>query len=548
MKKGVNDTMDNYIQEIIKEKEKQDKRITDTLAATGSIPDFKNPAKQVPLIDELIIKITYLHKIFFLAELVELFSFSYSKAQLEKIVLELEKTGYIKSGVDTDYGKYFCLTKEAVYFIKYNPSFITIPIQETNISDRKIPENLFSYKCLAKITSTNIFNMQAQALHKRFKAESKEYRRNYAKMQYIRHFIYKEFLQFKEAEKELLLKELRFEQSEITRYSKSTVYSNSFSEEFANHYISIKGSDWLDKMEDYQRFRKSIIQYCLKAETGDLKRMSHFLADYFNTIMNDKKEFLKTTYQQIIKMNNSYFTNGIENVIGYMDRNGDRDIYKYQKELNRLIQTEKCLRIKKSALIKSNAYKDEKTKDELQEINRRLEALENELGFYVGRINLILNKFCGMVFYKIKENGTQDFREQDITINRLASNGIYITDFISGDNSKDIVEFAVIQNNQSSICSHVLFNKIEKTYLYCQNVLPNHEMHINVYAYGESEKADIEEALIHVKKQFKEVKGYGILFSLFDDMVKITDCKSKNTERYETYNFIRNEMNKLSSP
>ena len=533
----------NYIQEILKEKEQQDQRIQDTLATYGNIPDLENPTKPISLIKELIIKITYLHKVFFLSDIVELFSFSYSKQQLEKIVLELEETGYIQSQIDKEYGKCFCLTKQSIYFIKYNPTYITISISEVNINDDKIPDDLISYKCKSKITSSYIFNMQADKLFQKFKSEDKEYRKEYAKLQYIKHFLYKDFLQYLKSEKEKILKGLDFEQSKIERYSKSKIYSNSFSDEFVNQYITMKGTSDLEQSADYDKFRKAINIYCLKSKSRDNKYLFHFLYDFHTLIIGDKKEYLKNTYQLVLNMKNTYMRNASLKAINYINQNTNNDICKYQRELNCLLDKSLFLSAKRRNLINSNAHKDNKSIQELQSLNNKIQELEKKISSYSDYKEFTQKQFQFLSFEKIRENGVIDFKEEEITINKLSSKNIFITDIHSNETFKDIVEFAIVQKSSDGFYVDSLFRKIELAYIYYYNVLRDFDLNITIYTFGDIRKADIKKALEQVREKFEQIKEYR---SIASADINIVDCKNKNTERYQTYNFIKQEMNRIS--
>lgn len=533
----------NYIQEILKEKEQQDKRIQDTLATFGNLPDVEDPTKPVSFIKELIIKITYLHKVFFLSDLVELFRFSYSKQQLEKIVLELEETGYIKSQNDREYGKCFSLTKQSIYFIKYNSAYITVSLSDVSVNNDKIPSDLISYKCKSRITSSYIFNMQASELYQKFKNENGEYRKEYAKLQYIKHFLYKDFLQYPKSKKEEILKELDFEPSKIDKYSKSKIYSNSFADEFVNQYLIVKGTEDLEKTADYKNFRNAINTYCLKPKSRNNQCLFHFLYDFHTFTSLDKKEYLKATYELVLDMKNTYMRNANKRTVNYIDKHTDKDICKYQRELNGLLDKSLFLNAKRRNLINSHAHKDKKSISELQAVNHKIQELEHEISTYSNYKQFTQKQFQFLTYEKTRENGVIDFKEEEITINKLASKNIFITDIHSGGVFKDRIEFAVIQKNSDGFYSDSLFRKIELAYIYSYHVLKDYDWNFTIYTFGDIRKAEIEKALEQVKEKFQSIKEYRNLAST---VINVVDCKNRNTERYQTYHFIKSEMERIS--
>lgn len=531
--------MDNdYIQKLKDEKTQTDIRVINTLYRIGIIPNSSNPTKNISLLKEVIIKVIYLHKVFFLEELIELFSSCYCRQQIEETMLYLEKQGYVISKIDKEYGKCFCLTKESIFFIKFNPEFIKTNIRNVNINDDKLPQDLIKYKCISKMTSSYIFNKQVSLILESFKNQPKEDRQVYSAFEYIKHIYFKEFLLQDKNVKISLLKELNFTKDEIQKIANLQKYNEKIANVFSKQYLEVLGIDCLEDSIVYLKYKELVKRYCLKKSTRSNRATYMFLKDFSGFI--NKKEALIKILDGVLRKHNTYMRLSEKVINNYFVNNNESKIYKIQNEL---FFQEEILRIEKTDYRKLINSKTEISTEELKQVTENIVSLKTDIDNTSKYIKTLYDNFQYLIFDKIKSNGLVMFNENIITLSRLQERGIYITDIKKGE-YRNIIEFTIVQNRTQGFAFGNLFSKLEWVYLIYSNVFKEYDIQINIATLGEDRKQVINQTLGNIKNLFAEIPEYRILHSIFDDTVNVIDCKEKNLERYEVFNFIKAEMNK----
>lgn len=525
-----------YIQKLKDEKSETDIRVIKTLYRIGIIPDLSNPTKSISLLKEIVIKIIYLHKVFFLEELVELFTSCYCKQQIEETMLILEKQGYVISKIDKEYGKCFCLTKESLYFIKYNPEFIKTDIRKVNLNSDIIPQDLIKYKCASKITSSYILNQQALSILENFRNQPKEKRQAYSKYEYIKHIYFKEFLQLDNLTKISILEGLGLTDIEIQKISNLQKYTEEIANIFSKQFLKVYGMNFFDDSIEYLRYRELVKKYCLKKTTRNNRATYMFLKDFNGSV--NKKETLIKILDSILKKHNTYMRMADKLICNYFINNNKSKIYEIQ---NDLLFQEEILRIEKTYYRKLINLKTDIGIEELKQIAENINLLKNDIKARIEYIKSISVDFEFLIFSKIKPDGLVMFGEDIVTLSRLQERGIYITDIKNGE-YRNVIEFTIIQNRTQGFAFNNLFSKLEWVYLIHLNIFKEYDFQINVATYGENRKQMISQTLCNIKNLFGEIPEYRVFHSLFDDIVNVIDCKEKNFERYEVFNFIKQEM------
>jgi hypothetical protein len=94
----------NYIENLFNQETILSSNITRVLETNHILINLTDATKRLNPLQEAIVKTIYLTKIFFLEELVLLYSFPSCKQSIEKAVLDLEKMDYIKS-IATEWGE-----------------------------------------------------------------------------------------------------------------------------------------------------------------------------------------------------------------------------------------------------------------------------------------------------------------------------------------------------------------------------------------------------------------------------------------------------------
>lgn len=535
--------MNQYIQTVLDEKYNTDKRIKETIATkTGVIPRVNDPTKTLSLIEESIIKLIYLHKVFFLEEIFETFIFAYTQNQLEEILIRLEEQKYVISKKDKDLGKCFVLTKQSIYFIKYNPNFIKVDIRNVCINDDKFSQNLIKYKCISSLTSNYVLYVMAFKLHKDFFDAPKEIRKKYTRIQYLKHILFKRFLKCDMQDRILLLNELSFPDDEIERFCSIQRFTEEIAQFFAEQYLKEKGDSYLDSQKEYITFKRTVLYYCLHEETRSNKFLYAFLKDFQSN--KDKNYIISEIMGLVLIRLNNYMRTAEPRLLNYFYKTNNRDIYKWQILLYSLLEKKEIEKRNYQKLIQVNT-KTINT-DKLEAINQNIKELYQD----IESINLSINRFYRyfefLKYDRTDENDIMRFKEEKITLSKLAEKGVYISAIQKGEYKNRIV-FSIVQTRISGFSFQSLFDKLVSSYLIWLNIFNlDYELIIQICVHGEIMKQDIIQTVEKVKKLMHENPEYRFLHSIFDDIVIINNCENKNLERYEVYNIIRDEINNLS--
>lgn len=261
-----------------------------------------------------------------------------------------------------------------------------------------------------------------------------------------------------------------------------------------------------------------------------------FLKDFNGSV--NKKETLIKILDSILKKHNTYMRMADKLICNYFINNNKSKIYEIQNDL--LFQDE-ILRIEKTDYRKLINLKTDVGIEELKQIAENINLLKNDIKARIEYIKTISVDFEFLIFSKIKPDGLVMFGEDIVTLCRLQERGIYITDIKSGE-YRNIIEFTIVQNRTQGFAFNNLFSKLEWVYLIHHNIFKEYDFQINVATYGENRKQMISQTLGNIKNLFGEIPEYRVFHSLFDDVVNVIDCKEKPLERFEVFNFIKQEM------
>ena len=105
----------SYVDEILENMNQKQTNIKRNLGTTELFPIQAVPYKALDRTAELVLKFTFQIKVAFLEEFTFLFAFSLSKSSFESLIIDLEQKGFLQSKVSKEYGKYWVLTKTALY-------------------------------------------------------------------------------------------------------------------------------------------------------------------------------------------------------------------------------------------------------------------------------------------------------------------------------------------------------------------------------------------------------------------------------------------------
>jgi len=492
----------NYAKQLIENQKQKQRNITNNLETFGIFVDRNEPLRKLTLGEELILKITYDLRIAFLEEMTFIFSYCYSKGKFEEIIKSLEAQGYIQSKTSRDFGKYWTLTKTALYYIYKSPNNET---DDFTFNEDKLPNNtskLYIPKVINGCFAKEIFFKMTAELWNKYKSEDKCFRRQYAKEQYIKREKFK---------------------------PKKNSYTKQEEAEFVASY--------LPKLEDeqeilaYKRFVSLV-----KANLNDDFVKFNFLKEYYNSHNDGRDKALLKTYQTFKGIfNNIYRSN----------------YHKYRRQLylmtnkNQKLNNEyhlfycneylKILGITKKSLLKSSK---EKTEDELAEIFDRSKDLETYLAELEKKKANLEPEFETMLFLRYGARDEAVFEEAVVTLETLRNNNVYIINAFKQENGKFKITFGIFQSSNEELSVGFLFSRIELIFRFYQLALISVDYEIKIYCYTPADAELIKTKLKTVRESFKELTEYSMLLLVFDD-IEVISTERHFKERYTVFRELR---------
>ncbi|MDF2844199.1 MAG: hypothetical protein K0R00_2625 [Herbinix sp.] len=529
---------DNYIKLILTEYQERIQTEQAVLANTGIFPNINKPMRKLTLLSELILKTTYLLKINFLEETAVLFAFAYSKPQIEKVILELEGQGYLHSEVSPIFGKAFALTRQGIYYMKHHPYYCTSKkeYQELSINEDTIPKEagLMKYKNTASHLSQRVFHDRLCLKINRFKTCTKPERQRYSREQYIRYFLYKDFLTQDTEEKKGYLLELGFPTDTADRYAASSLFSSTFSRTFTEHYIKAHGEEGIEALPAYQVWKARINQ-ALKEKPLTDDFLFHFLKDFTNGAEQDKESILTESFQS--------FHSGISNLLrtkelpfreALITRSTNKNILTCEKALYLYCEKERLLSIQRRNLIKTNAYQNGGEEVALAEATAKLELLDKELELTDKAIQRLEEDFTLLVYESVNPDGANRPKEKVITFQQLKNSGIFLGDIRKGD-EKDVITFLIVSSTNDPIDLTALFQRLEKIWRFYYKCLLQYDFEIKILCYGEQRAKQTVKTFQKALEWIAALREYQLFHLLLTERVSVSNCEFHLRERYEAY-------------
>lgn len=526
----------NYIENLLNQETILSSNITRVLETNHILINLTDATKRLNTLPETIVKTIYLTKIFFLEELVLLYSFPSCKQTIEKAVLDLEKMDYIKS-ITTEWGKALCLTSKGVSQFKQNPLLSNdVAYLSTIINADEFNSHLLKYKILSSELSYTIFLTFLISIIKQFISEESTFKKHYAKIQFVKNYLYKDFLKLSSAEKKKQLEILFTDTEVIERYSSLTLYSNTFATQYAEAYLAIH-NEAIDTIDGFQEFRSYLNTHCLK-QLDDVITSFHFLRDYYNNLNYNKDSVINQIYQLLYRRNCNFLrTKEITIRRQLLSKEGATNLLKAEALFYQHNQKYKLLDMKRRNLIKQYKNKTDVPEDLLESINQQLQSLESEIAKVSEKLTAYKEYLCLLLYENTKENGLDIFKEYTITLDNLRQSGIYI-----GQISNNTVSFHIVPFDSNSFTYTSLFKKIEKAFVFSRFVLPNYHLSIKICCYGEASVGEIRRLLKKVRDKYTDIKEYQILATSFDTIIAVHNMEFHFKERYEVFPLSSNHM------
>lgn len=492
----------NYAKELVTNYATKIKNIQNNMNKTPLFPDRREPTKYLSYGYELILKMTFKLRVCFLEEMMFVFAFCYSKQKFEKVILDLEDMGYIQSENTKDYGKYWCLTTAALYYIYRDSSNID---DCTRISEDKLPSSnsskLYFLKIMNGCFAQRIFHDYVNYVWEHYKAQPKDFRNKYTKEQYIKYIVYAK--------------------------DENTGYSKTQAQDFVESFLPVLELD----TEEYLKYKNFISK--IKSKLSDDLVKFNFLKDYFNQLNLGRTLSLKNTLTLIDSIFNNYYRDNYHSFRESLYEITHHSSYlKKEVELFTLTELLHIMKITKKSLLNSNL--DTKTEQELAALNSKIESIDNFISSQTPTLEALQEEFNFMVFDKYNINDVAMFKEALITFEVLRNSNIYIVDTIIQDSGKPKITFGIFQSSAEEMASSFLFSRLEKIFRYYRKNLLSCDYEIVIYTYTNQHKELIETKLKSVRENFRELTEYAFFLSAFDEL-KIITTKNHFQERYKVF-------------
>lgn len=494
---------DEYINEIIKKGQEKMFNVQYTMNHSNIFPNRNNPIKYLSPKEELILKITFRFKIVFLEQMQFLFAFLYSKSAFEATIIQLEKMNYIQSNTSRDYGKYWWLTTNALYYF-YTDRIISM--SDCNISADKppSPNKLILYKEINALFAYRTFDLLVSEVYQKYKAEKKEYKQWYQRSQFLQQFIFPG--------------------------ENNEAYSSTKASDYIADNIDIVDTLYNDRYKAFIRI--------MKANT-DTQLLFHYLKDYYNSAYC--QELRKGMCSKTFKTINDFFNNI------YRDSNFfyRKDLYAMSNHSERVLNEwklyilswqETLFTINRRNLINCNT--SNKTPEELKLISDKIDALDAKLVSLRKMVEHLQNSFTALSYDKIGENDLPTYQETHITLENLKNTNIFITNATLEDNARTNITFSIIQPSSDEISCSSLFSKLEKVFLFYKNNLLAFDYNIQILVYDSKQAQFVEEKLKLVIEDFKNITSYALFLPTLAE-TKVINCERHFAERYQAFRAIQ---------
>jgi len=492
-----------YTENVIQEIKTLNETVLKNLGTQGLFPDRSDPVKKLPEEEAFLLKLVYQLRICFLEELTFIYSHIHSPAVLEKTIIRLENMDYLRSAVSKEWGKYFCLTKKALYFIMTDHSE---PYRANMLTEDKFPgeQKLAYLKCINGFFANYVFTSINGLLWQKYKSEPKEVRVRYCKEQYLTQYGY--------------------------LASGKVVYSKKQAADYIKKHIGSLDED------TYQRFTKA----SKKQIAEDPLFLHAYLKDYARTY------FQKTNPLALVEQLLYLFTNSIFR----------SHYFTYRKELLELADS-RCLKydynlflchemIKRATITRRstlNTKTEDKSAEELKRICDKLNDLDAEISAYQLKQAKLDELLSVPLFEKFNEDGVPIFSEDIVSLDALRNLGVHILSIEEKENEKPTVTFGIFQTSSDEVGKFFLFPRLEKIFRFWEKSLA-YNLELQIIVYGKHQKESVQEKLKDIKADFKEIgRGYALFVPFFDEIC-IRDVEMHFRERYEVFRQLKPLMEK----
>lgn len=490
----------NYCQTIINKYKDKQGLIQSNLTTLNLFPNRNEPLKFLSLKEEAILKATFCIRVAFLNEFEYLFSYCFSKNTFEQTIIKLESQGYITSNTSKEYGKYWILTKQALYYIYDRKN----PFNLSSFSEDKFPaaSKLAYHKCLNSYICNNVFRNMTYTLYNEYTSLDKAERNKYTKEQFLKYIVYDK------------------------RYSKNDM------DDFVRMSLNQIEEDETLKLQ----YREFIKYFKVNIENPTL--LFNYLKDLYSsgTFAKYKEQAPEWTLLELNRFTDNALRNHSvkfraelisQNPLCQTVVTQDNALFVCDEILKQFTIHRRCLLNTKS----SNLSNDEQAVllDNVATLDKGIK----ELGCKKATLE---EQFTLMLFDHFDEE-TPVYKEATITFESLRQECVVLGDVIDGNNEKPTLRFLIIKPNNELISYSFIAARIAKIHMFCTKTLfGSFNYDIQILVFSNDERLLVQEMLKTLKNEFQAIREYR---SVSFNQIQVISNDHRFEERYEVFAAIR---------
>lgn len=490
----------NYCQTIINKYNDKKALVQSNLATLNIFPNRNEPLKFLSLKEEAILKATFCIRVAFLNEFEYLFAYCFSKNTFEQTIINLENQGYLTSNTCKEYGKYWILTKQALYYIYDRKT----PFNLSSFSEDKFPaaSKLAYHKCLNSYICFDVFREMTYTLYNEYACLDKAERTRYTKEQFLKHIAFD-----KQSSKNNI--------DDFVRMSFNQIEENE----------TLK----LQYREFIKYFKENIENPIL---------LFNYLKDLYssNTFVKYKEQSPEWTLLELNRSSNNALRNRIhqfraelisQNPLCQTVVSQDNALFIYDEILKQFTIHRRCL---------LNTKPSNLTDDEQAIILDNISALDKGIKELGHKKTSLQERFTLMLFDHFDEDNPI-YKETTITFESLRQEGVVLADIVKNNNEKATLHFLIIKPNNELISYSYIAARIAKIHMFCTKTLfGSFDYDIQILVYSNNEQLLVQEMLKTLKNEFQAIREYR---SVNINQIQVLSSNHRFEERYEVFTSIR---------
>lgn len=524
-----------YLSNILIENEEKKNREWNILIRSGNLPVLNKNGEMLPELQESIVKIIYLSNGgMFWADLKRLFAFFAEESRLLRAVRSLLCQGYLQEE-ENCYGKIFGLTKDAIAQVRGATKEEKANISPMNL---KTESSLSKKKLVSAKIADYVFERQVIWLWNSFFTTDKQKRNEYLVDLYLTQILFRDIKECSKEEQKIRFVQAGIDELIATEMSETEKYMVGQARHFMECYLLKHDREEIKKTEEYRSFLNHIRSIGLKGYPN---------INTFYLLKDFPFRQERTPYQEL-----SLVLNWKCNITKFgMDRIRERQageraknaLLQQEYELEKLSRCIKAYTTVKRNLINTNAYKNKEDTFLLEEITKKIKALDFMLEELHKQKEELETGFNFRILKSYDEDG-ENYEDKVITFGRLLPSGIFFEECSSAD--KKQIRFYITQQQDDVFDLFSLHKKVSMVYFLARKLyeVPVYEFTIEILVHNEEQKSFIESKRNTLRKKLLANRETAVCGNLLDDTLKIKILKGTIEERYLFFHRVYDEWKK----